>query len=147
MACGVFVACSIVCMVALFMPWKHTVTGYQRQGDFDVLTKYIPPDNAFSNGAGWVLAPMLVAALWVCGRPKELTLGMRWAPLIGALAIFACTASEAVAVGRAADAFAASFRRSPPLMDAPSGIVLSCWLNLAMIIAGGIYGRRGNAKP
>ncbi len=147
MACSLFVVCSIVCMVALFMPWKHTVTGYLRNGDFDVLTKYIPPDNAFSNGAGWVLAPLLAAVLWVCGRPKDLTLGIRWAPLIGALAIFACSASVAFEVGREAEAFAASFKRRPPIMDAPSGIVLSCWLNVVMIVAGGIYGRRGNAKP
>lgn len=144
-SCKVVAVCSLLCGVALLLSWKSSVTGYLRHGDFDVLTTYTPSDNAFSNGAGWVLAPIIAAILWVCGRPKALTQGVRWAPLAGAITIFAIGVSVARGLDRSGKAWAASFTHNSPTVDMPAGVMLTCLLSFIMMIAAWCFGRRREA--
>jgi hypothetical protein len=143
-ACKVVAVCALLCGIALLLSWKSSVTGYLRHGNFDVQTTYTPTDNAFSNGVGWVLAPIIAGILWVCGRPRAQT-QLRWAPLVGAIAIFAIAVSTALELSRANQAWASSFTHHTPRMEPPSGLVLTCLLSFVMIVAGGYFGRRNDA--
>ena len=132
----------MLCSLSLFMPWRSTFSGYVRQGNFEYLTTFAPSDNAFSDGAGWVLAPILFGVLWHCGRPRAATMGMRWAPLTGAILIFVVAVSTAMEIHRANEAWVAGFSFQNPRVESPAGTMWACLTSFLMIFAGWIFGRR-----
>lgn len=141
-SCKVLTVSSIICGLSLLGQWRSTFSGYVRQGNFEYLTTYAPADNAFSDGAGWVLAPILFGILRHCGRPRAATMGMRWAPLTGAVVIFVVAVSTAMEIHRANEAWVAGFSFQKPRVESPAGLMWTCLTSVIMMVSGWVFGRR-----
>ena len=89
-SCKVLVVLSILGVLNLLQPWTADLAGTTSDSHFSYWTEYHASGTAFGEGSGWVLLPCYAVMLWLCGRPRAATTGLRWLPLILCVVIFVC---------------------------------------------------------
>jgi hypothetical protein len=140
-SCKILVVCTILCVLNLFQPWAADLAGTTSDSHFYYWSEFTASGTAFGEGSGWVLLACYAVMLWVCGRLRAATAGLRWLPLILSIAIFACAQEVISMLNKEYDAWLATFRFTKPIVTLPTAVLWTRIFSIIMAIAAIFFAR------
>ena len=142
----VLVVCTMLCALNLLQPWSADLAGTTSDSHFYYWTEFHASGTAFGEGTGWVLLPCYAVMLWLLGRPRTATTGLRWLPLILCIVTFACALDVILRLKKEYDVWLATFHNTKPIVTLPVAVQWTCILSVVMALAAIFWGRTAGSS-